>query len=76
MFCKDLFKDWLPNHLEGCGWYLECPKDCTPPSKVVLKESHELDFQEKLISFGGLDIQASKKKFSMKRKRKKTSGYC
>jgi hypothetical protein len=44
MFRKDLFMDWLLNHLEDYGWYLECPKDCTLPSEVVLKESHEPNF--------------------------------
>jgi len=39
----------------------------------VLKENHELGFQEKLASFGGLDIQASKKRFTAKGKGKKTT---
>jgi len=39
----------------------------------VLKESHELGFQEKLASSGGLDIQASKKIFAAKGKGKKTT---
>jgi hypothetical protein len=36
----------------------------------MLRESHELDFQEKLASFGGSNVQASKKKFVARRKGK------
>ncbi len=39
----------------------------------MLRESHELGFQEKLVSSGGLDIQASKKRFAAKGKGKKTT---
>jgi hypothetical protein len=72
MYHKDLFKDWSPNHLEDCGWYIESLQDCTPPFEVALKESHEFNFQEKLASSRGLDVQASKKQFVAKAKGKKT----
>jgi len=25
MYCKDFLKDWSPNHLKDCGWYIDCP---------------------------------------------------
>jgi len=37
----------------------------------VFRENHEFDFQEKLASFGGSYIQASKKKFATKGKGEK-----
>jgi hypothetical protein len=43
------------------------------PSKVLFRKNHELDFQEKLASSGGLNIQASKKKIVAKGKGKKTT---
>jgi hypothetical protein len=36
------------------------------------QKNHEPDFQEKFASFGGLDVQARKKKFVAKGKEKKT----
>ncbi len=39
----------------------------------MFKDSHEPRFQEKLINYGGLNIQASKNKFGAKGKGKKTT---
>ncbi len=44
MYKKDLLKDWFGPHLTKCGWYLDCPKDCTPFSEVSLRESFEPRF--------------------------------
>jgi hypothetical protein len=41
------------------------------PFEVVLKENDEPNFQDKLASFGGSNIEASKKKFAAKGKGKK-----
>jgi hypothetical protein len=61
MFHKDLFKDWLSSHFLDCGWYLECPKDCTPPLKIFLHEKIGLRFQSGLqVSLTAL-VEASKK---------------
>jgi hypothetical protein len=73
MYYKDFLKDWLLDHLEGYGWYNECPRDCTPPFEVTLKKNHEFDFQEKFTSFGGSNVQVNKKKFVAKGKGKKTN---
>jgi hypothetical protein len=60
MYRKGLLKDWSLDHLEDYGWYIECPRDCTPPFEVTLKENHEPSFQKKLASSRGSDLQASK----------------
>jgi hypothetical protein len=70
MYHKDLLKDWSPYNLEDCGWYIECLSDCTLPFETTLRENHEPNFQEKLTSSRGSNIQASKKKFVAKRKGK------
>jgi hypothetical protein len=41
--------------------------------EIELRESHKPNFQEKLVSSGGLDIQSSKKKSIAKGKGKKTT---
>jgi len=45
------------------------PLKCTSPFKVTFREIHEFNFQKKLASFGGLNVQASKKKSTTKGKR-------
>jgi hypothetical protein len=42
------------------------------PFEATFRKNHEPDFQEKLASFGGLDVQANKKKFATKGKGEKT----
>ncbi len=71
MYCKDLFKDQSPYHLEDYSWCIECPQDCTPPFEVLFKESHGFGFQKKLVNFGGSCIQASQKKSITKGKGEK-----
>jgi hypothetical protein len=62
MFHKDLLKDWLSSHLLDYGWYLECPKDCSPSSEIALCEKINLGFQSRLkVSLIAL-VEASKKK--------------
>jgi hypothetical protein len=73
MYCKDLLNDWSPYHLEDCSQYIDYPWDYTPPFEIMLQESHEPYFQEKLASFKGSDIQVNKKKFVAKGKGKKTT---
>lgn len=38
MFKKDLFKDWGPNHLPYCGWYMDYPYDINIELKHELRE--------------------------------------
>ncbi len=49
MYKKDLFKDWFGLHLTKCRWYFDCPKDCTPSSKVSCHESFEPRFTKQVI---------------------------
>jgi len=66
MYCKDLLKDWSLDHFEDFNWYIECPWDCTLLSKITFEVSHDPDFQEKLASFGGSNIQVNKKEYVVK----------
>ena len=37
MYTTQICLDWsLPNH-EGCGWYLDCPKDVCPSSEKAIR---------------------------------------
>lgn len=49
MYHKDLLKDWSTIHLKQCGWYLDCPKDSTPTSKVSFQMNFELVFAEQVM---------------------------
>jgi hypothetical protein len=49
MYKKDLFKEWFGPHPIECGWYLDCPKDCTPSSKVSFHENFEPGFTKKAL---------------------------
>jgi hypothetical protein len=53
MFHKYLFKDKSSSHLLKIGWYLDCPKDNIPFSKIALRESLKLGFMEKVTSLVG-----------------------
>jgi hypothetical protein len=70
---EDLLKDWSLDHLEDYGWYNKCSQDCTLPFEAILTKNHEFSFQEKFASFGGSNVQVSKKKFVVKGKGKKTN---
>jgi hypothetical protein len=35
IYKKNLFKEWFGLHFIECGWYLDCPKDCTPSSNFL-----------------------------------------
>ncbi len=70
---EGLLKDWSLDHLEDYGWYNKCPQDCTLPFEATLTKNHEFSFQEKFTSFGGSNVQVSKKKYVVKGKGKKTN---
>jgi len=70
---EDFLEDWSLDHLEDYGWYNECPQDCTLPFEATFTKNHEFSFQEKFASFGGSNVQISKKKFIIKGKGKKTN---
>ncbi len=45
IFYKNLLKNCSSLYLLDCGWYLDCPKDCTVTSKAALCEKIEPKFQ-------------------------------
>jgi len=49
------------------------PKIVPWPFEAILTKNHEFSFQEKFASFGGSNVQVSKKKFVVKGKGKKTN---
>lgn len=67
MFHKILLKEWLPSHILECGWYLDCPKNNTPSSKIPLKENLELALMENLANFARTQVEGGKRKILYKR---------
>lgn len=48
MYKKDLLWDWMFAHFFDCGWYLDYPKDTTPPKESGIKEKKNPNFLEHL----------------------------
>jgi len=49
MYNDHMVTDWGLVHLEQCGWYLDCPKNKTPPSEQILRKKIELGFSKSII---------------------------
>jgi hypothetical protein len=59
MYKKYMLRDWTSPHLLDCGWYLDYPKENTPPSEFEIHEKHEPIF---LQGLGALEKETPCKK--------------
>jgi hypothetical protein len=44
MYIGLMVTNWGIEHLQQCGWYLDCPKNKMPTSEITLQECIELGF--------------------------------
>lgn len=54
-----MLRDWSTPHLLNYGWYLECSKENTLPSKFEIWEKYEFEF---LQGLGALEKETPTKK--------------
>jgi hypothetical protein len=59
MYKKGMLRDWSSPHLLDYGWYLDCSKENTPPSKFEIREKNEFAFYQDL---GALEKETPIKK--------------
>ncbi len=50
MYKKHLLKEWSSGHLASYGWYLDCPANNIPKSKLGLMETFEDAYLDKATS--------------------------
>ncbi len=50
MFHKYPLKDWSFRHLVDYGWYLDCPKDNIPSSKILFRKRNDHGFQQPIMN--------------------------
>jgi hypothetical protein len=67
MYKKNMLRDWSSPHLLDYGWYIDCPKENTLPSKFKIQEKYELAFFQGL---GALEKETLTKKIMEGGKRK------
>jgi hypothetical protein len=48
MYRKDMLRNWTSPHLLDYGWYLDYPKENTPPLEFKIQEKHEPRFLQGL----------------------------
>ena len=42
MYSAGIIKDWRFEHLQDCGWYLDCPSNESPVEEAALKQKHSV----------------------------------
>ncbi len=61
MYQKDLFRDWTSSHLHDYTWYMNCPKDNTPPFEKEFWKKIDVSYLKRLAS-SEMEIRANGKK--------------
>jgi hypothetical protein len=64
--------DWSFSHVVDFGYYLDCPKDNTPSSKILLQKNNDPSFQQAIMSFVKLE-RGKKKQLPWEKERERSN---